>query len=103
MIGDKDLNLENSFKYIDSLIQKGYRFEFDTVNQIENGMLNDDGTDNGNGQFPLYTVTSYVYGPSKKSDIRDCDPIEKYIASFDTLEQMYLWLAWQMKGDGLGK
>ena len=95
------MNLENSLKYIDSLIQKGYRFEFDAINQIKNGMLNEDGSENGNGQFPLYTVTSYVYEPLDETDIRSYDPIEKYIASFNTLKEMYIWLALNMKKDGL--
>ncbi|WP_155820747.1 hypothetical protein [Liquorilactobacillus mali] len=72
---------------IDSLIEKGWNITYEIVDQKENGTKDITGVD--------YTVSSYVESPEMnpyEGSYLDC-----YQASFNTLEEMYIWLADNIK------
>ncbi len=96
------MSITKALKIINNYTQKGWKIEYDVVDQELNGywtpgidnpeqMLSPEELDRymwkRNSGLPHFTYTSYVYKP----DNDDCD--ENYRASFDTLNELYIWVA----------
>ncbi|QYH51419.1 hypothetical protein [Liquorilactobacillus hordei] len=76
-----------AMRKIDLLIEKGWNITYEIIDQEENGTKDVTGVN--------YTVSSYVRSP-EMSPYGD-SYLESYQASFNTLEEMYIWLADNIK------
>lgn len=83
------LELKNQFE------SQGWRFEYDEINQIENGYWLDENTPkpglNGDGSIPLITYTPYIYPNSSES------PVEVIEESLNSVDELWLYVAYAIK------
>lgn len=75
--------------------KQGWRFEYDEIDQIENGYWLDENTPkpglNGDGSIPLITYTPYIYPNSSES------PVEVIEESLDSVDDLWLYVAHAIK------
>lgn len=74
---------------------QGWRFEYDEIDQIENGYWLDENTPklglNGDGSIPLITYTPYIYPKDSES------PVELIEESLDSIDELWLYVAHAIK------
>lgn len=87
------LKLKNQFE------SQGWRFEYDEIDQIENGYWLDENTPkpglNGDGSIPLITYTPYIYPKNSES------PVEVIEESLDSINELWLYVAHAIKENGI--
>lgn len=75
--------------------KQGWRFEYDEIDQIENGYWLDENTPkpglNGDGSIPLITYTPYIYPNSSES------PVEVIEESLNSVDELWLYVAHAIK------
>ncbi|WP_289760608.1 hypothetical protein [Lactobacillus taiwanensis] len=78
---------------------QGWRFEYDEIDQIENGYWLDENTPkpglNGDGSIPLITYTPYIYPKNSES------PVEVIEESLDSINELWLYVAHAIKENGI--
>jgi len=86
---NENMPLDKALEVITDFVHKGWRIDYEIIDQVENGCWDPVKNQSTNGIMFPYTVTSYVVKPGQ-------DPNEYILelsGSFDTLAEMYQWLA----------
>lgn len=78
---------------------QGWCFEYDEIDQIENGYWLDENTPkpglNGDGSILLITYTPYIYPKNSES------PVEVIEESLDSINELWLYVAHAIKENGI--
>lgn len=86
--------LEDAMSVINDYLQQGWSITYDIIDQEKNGYWHQDPADNLDTLEPRphFTVTSIVIDPRTT----DHDPVVDLQATFDTIPELYLWLATEL-------